>query len=156
MAKAADIVGPITLTVLVRKNSLCASCWFMRVRSLKWFRPSGVTGDQQGSVRGDAGDDRGDEEEQEPSSLREGAIRGIHLQQLCPREHDPSRPEQQPALQGPSSGRRLCLCESAMVFITKPHTSCQTETRLSHETLRNAFSGCLTVGCTETTMLQNQ
>lgn len=131
MAKAADIVGPITLTVLVRNNSLSAWRRFMKVPSLKWFRfrPSGVTGDQPGSVCGDAGDHRGDEEEQEPSSLREGAIRRIHLQQLGPREHDPARPEQQPALQGPSPRRRLCLRESGTFFFLLDRD------RRSHQTL---------------------
>lgn len=80
---------------------------------------SGVTGDQQGSVRGDSGDHRGDEEEQEPSSLWEGAIRRFHLQQLGPREHDPPGPEHQPALQSPSSRRGLRCCESVVPHVKR-------------------------------------
>lgn len=70
MTKAADIVGPITLTVLV--NDLL---FLVVLSGFGWESiglthfSSGVTGDQQGSVRGDSGDHRGDEEEQEPSSL---------------------------------------------------------------------------------------
>lgn len=132
MAKAADIVGPITLTVLVKQqqqsylvimNGKMTLFWHLTIKGSYQLhnsgvthlssRPgtSGVTGDQQGPVRSDTGDHRGDEEEQEPSSLREGAIWRIYLQQLGPWEHDPPRPKHQPAFQGPSAGRGLCCCE---------------------------------------------
>lgn len=110
MTKAADIVGPIILTVLVKKesNSSFVLWWFVYFLWRYFLLGSpGVAGDQPRSVRRDAGDLWGDEEEPEPSSLWEGALRRLHLQQLCPWEHDPPRPEHLPALQGPSPRRGL-------------------------------------------------
>lgn len=109
MAKAADVIGPVTLTILVGTGLTGCQWWG------KWtwlcsdsFLASGVAGDQQGPVCCDAGRLRRDEEEQERSSFWEGALRGIRLQQLGPRERDPPGPDHQPALQGPGPGRGLC------------------------------------------------
>lgn len=104
MSKAADIAGPITLTVLVKA---LVGRGPPEPPDSDVFWPSGVTGEQQGPVRRHSGNHRGDEEEPEPPSLREGALRGLHLQQLRPREHGPQGPGQLPALQGPSPRRGL-------------------------------------------------
>lgn len=70
MSKAADIAGPITLTVLVkaRPGPRSGSSGGESVES-DLFWPSGLTGEQQGSIRGHSGDHRGDEEEPQPPSL---------------------------------------------------------------------------------------
>jgi len=107
MAKAANIAGPIALIVMVRTRTCHVDAEQDVRRGNGGPAPPGVAGHQQGSVCGDAGDGGGDEEEQEPSSLREGALRRLHLQQLGPREHDPPGPQHQPALQGPGARRGL-------------------------------------------------
>lgn len=121
MTKAADIVGPIILTVLVSNIQylilqVCQMSFAKRFNLL----PLGITGDQQGPVRCHIGDDWGDEEEQKPAALWQGALRRFHLQQLYSWEHGPAGPHHKPTLQGSSPRRGLCHRESQLIEVRAP------------------------------------